>query len=57
MIKGQNDLYEVLTLNDVKEKTPELEQFLLEIAKAAGAEKAIMFDGTIKLLNKPDNVE
>lgn len=37
----------MITFKDVKEKTPELEQFLIEVAKTTGAEEAILFDGTV----------
>lgn len=44
-----------LTLADVKEKTPCLEQFLLEIAKGQGAKKAVLFDGSVVNLVKSDD--
>lgn len=46
----------IINLKDINEKTPELEQFLLDIAREAGAKSAIMFDGSIKLLNQDENV-
>jgi hypothetical protein len=42
--------------SDVKNKTPALEQFLLEIARETGAEEAVLFDGTvINLVNGDAN--
>lgn len=46
----------MIDLKDINEKTPELEQFLLDIAREAGAKRAVMFDGSIKLLNQDENV-
>lgn len=46
----------MITLNDLQNKTPALEQLLLEAAREAGAEKAILFDGTtINLVNEESN--
>lgn len=42
--------------DDVKNKTPALEQLLIALAREAGAEKAILFDGsTINLVNSADD--
>lgn len=46
----------MIDLADINEKTPELEQWLLDIAREAGAKSAVMFDGSIKLLNTDENV-
>lgn len=44
----------MIDFKDVQEKTPELEQFLLEIAKAAGATEAVMFNGELIKLIDPE---
>lgn len=36
----------MITDEDVEMKTPALEQFLLELAKEAGADVAVLFDGS-----------
>ncbi len=44
----------MIDIKDIENKTPNLEQWLLDIAKELGAEKAEMFDGSIKSLNSED---
>jgi hypothetical protein len=41
--------------DDVQKQTPALEDFLVEIAREAGATEAVLFDGTvINLVNSKD---
>jgi hypothetical protein len=50
-----NNDWQDLTLLDVENKTPALEQLLLKLAKEAGAEQAVLFDGSvINLVNSGD---
>lgn len=44
-----------IDFDDVKNKTPNLEAFLLEVARELGAVDAVMFDGSIKLLNREED--
>lgn len=46
-----------ITLDDVKNKTPALEELLLEIVKKAGAKRAVLFDGSIINLVKSSENE
>jgi len=45
----------MITEEDIKKKTPALEQFLVDIAREVGAKEAVLFDGTvINLVNKEE---
>lgn len=49
----KEELEEMITAEDVKKKTPALEQLLIEAAKELGLKEAVLFDGTvINLVNK-----
>lgn len=52
-----NNDWQDLSLLDVEKKTPALEKLLLELAKEAGAEEAVLFDGSvINLVNSEEKI-